>query len=220
MPVYTLVMRAARAFTLVELLVVLVVITLLIGITLPGVRMVQRASQDTQCLVNLRQTYAAIDSYMGTHKDMLPMCEFIPVVTENGPDGGLPFLLRGHLEQTCECWLCPCDLNEDSLSTGCSYVYTPGLLRYTPPVQSEVTTLLMSFVPGSMTVQQLNQARLDAESRLMTTFFRANPDKYPLLIDSADRHIRGGSKRNGAYFDGSVRPANPPPDNPTPGGPT
>jgi hypothetical protein len=98
------------------------------------------------------------------------------------------------------------------VSTGCSYIYSPGLLRYTPAVQSEVTTLIMSYAPGSITLAQLDQQRLQAESRLMTTFWRANPTKYPLLFDSADRHQRGGAKRNGAYFDGSTRPAEPPPE--------
>lgn len=212
-------MRAVRAFTLVELLVVMAVIGLLIGITLPGVRMVQRESRNTQCLTNLRQTHSAIEMYMAANKELLPMCEFIPVVTNDGPSGGLPLLLRGYLEHTCECWLCPCDLEPDSVSTGTSYVYSPGLLRYTPAVQSEVTTLLMSFAPGTMTMAQLDQQRLQAESRLMTTFWRANPTKYPLLFDSADRHQRGGAKRNGSYFDGSARPAEPPPEPIMPGVP-
>jgi len=203
---------ARRGFTLVEALVVILIIGVLMGIAFPAMRMVRRETQNTQCMSNLRQNYGAIEAYMQINRETLPMCDFIPVVTDNGPQGGLPNLLKAYLPPTSESWLCPSDENEESLSTGTSYLYVPGLLRFTPAVQAEVTSLLMGFAPGSVTPELLETTRLDAEGRLMTSFFRANPGSFPLLVDSEDRHERSGSPRNGVYFDGSVRAANAPPE--------
>lgn len=209
---------ARRAFTLVELMVVVAIIGILVGIIVPSARAIQRESRNTGCMANLRQDFAAIDSYRLQRNGQLPMCEFLPVVTENGIDGGLPKLLGGFIPAESPAWLCPADENEESTATGTSYVYLPGLLRYSPVVQADVVTLLMSFDASSMTMDQLNAVRLDAEARAMTAFYETEGAKYPLLIDSEDRHQRVGSERNGVFTDGSARIAEiDPPDEPPPG---
>lgn len=204
-------MRVRRAFTLIELLVVMAIIGILVGISLPGLRMIQREAKNATCTANLRQTFVGMEAYTQSNRDTLPMCEFLPVATVHGPQGGLPNLLSGYIPRDSDVWRCPADEDPDSLETGTSYIYSPGLLRYTPAVQAEVATLLLSFQPGSMSLAQLDRSRLDAEGRLMTSFFRANPTKYPLLADSQDRHKRSNSQRNGVFLDGSVRAADPPP---------
>lgn len=206
-------MRASRAFTITELLVVVAVIGVLVGVVLPGARLVQRETRNVNCLSNLRQGFGAIQLYATNNRDVLPMCEFIPVVTDEGPEGGLPLLLQGYLPHDSACWCCPADLNEDSLSTGTSYLYAPGLLRYMPQVQAQVIGALLAHPPGSQTPSQFAHLRRDIEARTMTAFYRTNPASFPLLVDSEDRHERNGSQRNGVFMDGSARPADPPPDN-------
>lgn len=200
-------MGTRRAFTLIELLVVVSIIGILIGVLVPAARAIQRESRNAGCLSNLRQNFVAVDSFRQQNNGRLPMCEFLPVVTDNGVDGGLPNLLSGFMPIDSPSWKCPSDQDEESLATGTSYIYLPGLLRYTPAVQVDIVGLLMSFAPGSMSMQRLLSIRLESEARAMTEFFEREGEKYPLLVDSQDRHRRVGSERNGIYIDGGARMA-------------
>ena len=54
----------ANAFTLVEIMIVVVIIGLLAGLAIPGFQKVRLASQDKAVLNNARQLAAAADQYM------------------------------------------------------------------------------------------------------------------------------------------------------------
>jgi prepilin-type N-terminal cleavage/methylation domain-containing protein/prepilin-type processing-associated H-X9-DG protein len=68
----------ARAFTLVELLVVIAIIGALIGLLLPALSKARGAAQETQCQSNLRQLAMGFQTYSDSNDGLLPI---------DGPDG-------------------------------------------------------------------------------------------------------------------------------------
>jgi type II secretory pathway pseudopilin PulG len=200
--------RPRHAFTLVEMIVTIGVIVALMGVLIPTVKNFQAEARSVACQNNLRQIFVGLDAYRAGQRDILPMCEFLPVATDNGPQGGLPETLKGYLDKDCECWRCQADFDEDgSLATGTSYTYLAGLIRYTPQIQIAVQQAMIPYVfDVGMSQKMKDKLRLDAEAKLVTVFYQSNPDKFALIADSQDRHPIGDRPpRNGLYLDGSAR---------------
>jgi prepilin-type N-terminal cleavage/methylation domain-containing protein len=194
-----------RAFTIVEMLVVIGIIGVLVGIAVPSIRSVRMESKNAGCLSNLRQQFTALEAYRNTLRgQVLPMCEFLPVSTENGPEGGLPLLLEDYMEPSSPVWYCPADGDPTNRLIGTSYNYLPGLLRYTPEVQLQVAQTLLAL-PPSTSMAERARIRTDLEARLVTNFIQNDEKRlFPLVMDSQDRHPGTRVPRNGVYLDGSA----------------
>ena len=66
-------MKKRRAFTLVELLVVIGIIALLISILLPSLNRARESAQRVQCLSNLRSTMQMMQLYATENKQQIPL---------------------------------------------------------------------------------------------------------------------------------------------------
>jgi prepilin-type N-terminal cleavage/methylation domain-containing protein len=78
-----------RAFTLVELLVVIGIIALLISILLPALNRARRAARTTQCLANVRQLVMGEIMYFTENK-----YKFSPYYTGGGTPANPPFQIE------------------------------------------------------------------------------------------------------------------------------
>ena len=193
-------------FTVVEMLVVVFVVGVLTSIIVPAISGVRREALSVSCQANLRQLHAGIEAYRSSLKGLLPMCDFLPASTPDGPVGGLVEVLEKTIGRNCECWYCAADDDIDgSIAAGTSYIYLPGLLRYTPQVQIQVAGLMFASQGESLTERQRERRRRDAEAKLVGQLYERDSRAFALLTDSQDRHKIGSRvPRNALYIDGSV----------------
>jgi prepilin-type N-terminal cleavage/methylation domain-containing protein/prepilin-type processing-associated H-X9-DG protein len=77
--------RPARAFTLVELLVVIGIIAVLLSVLLPVLGSVRRRAQSTACASNMRQIYMAMIMHATDNKQTLPRPYLVAEMSSN-PD--------------------------------------------------------------------------------------------------------------------------------------
>ena len=68
-------MSARRAFTLIELMVVISIIAILAGLLLPAVAMAREMARRTQCASQLRQIGLAFESYLADNRSIYPFAE-------------------------------------------------------------------------------------------------------------------------------------------------
>lgn len=125
-----------RAFTLVELLVVIGVIALLIGILLPALIAARRAAQKAACLSNVQQLTKAVLLYVNDNRGYLPEAgssnseesllspRFIgqPAWTTIAPNTcvlpSISALLEKYLDKSGKLWQCPASDESEFVMTG------------------------------------------------------------------------------------------------------
>ncbi len=83
----------ARAFTLVDVLVTLAVITVLIGILLPSFSMVRESARRVICASNLRQVGLGLNMYAQSSNEWLPPSVFLPYANPRNSSAPRPDLM-------------------------------------------------------------------------------------------------------------------------------
>jgi prepilin-type N-terminal cleavage/methylation domain-containing protein len=109
-----------RAFTLIEVLVVVAIIALLVAILLPSLQRARNQAKAVLCLSNMKQIGSAIYLYAQDTKDYLPPYYFLRPINNNPNDQrNLPFWFQylpyKYLAGNYEIIICPSDDLKDPL---------------------------------------------------------------------------------------------------------
>lgn len=130
--------RTPRAFTLVELLVVLLIIGGLLGILLPVLPRVRDSARSVACTANLRSIGQAMSMYLDENLGVFPSARYMPPPWLSADtDPPLSEAMASVLEPTSQVWTCPGDAlvhtaeytDDDGAkrTTGTSYTYIVAL---------------------------------------------------------------------------------------------
>jgi len=139
--------KLGRAFTLVELLVVISIISLLMAILLPALGKARASANRTYCMANLHQIGIAMRSYLDDNRDIFPICAAYPwSITDPNAAGYAPPITNvlGKILKEPKVFICKADtVKKYYLRTGnTSYQYNSFLagitIRETPLAQSGV----------------------------------------------------------------------------------
>jgi prepilin-type N-terminal cleavage/methylation domain-containing protein/prepilin-type processing-associated H-X9-DG protein len=131
--------KSGRAFTLVELLVVISVIALLMAILVPALGKARAVANRTYCMANLHQLGIAMRSYLDDNRDIFPLCCASPWENPdaNSPGYAPPITnVLGRILKEPKVFVCKADTKPVPpyhLRTGSTSYWYSGITLFPPP---------------------------------------------------------------------------------------
>lgn len=181
-------MRGRKAFTLVELLVVIGIIAVLISMLLPALNKARAQAAKTKCLSNIRQLMLACNMYAAENKGQLPYCNWGDANGSSYPTSGgvyaygwlfsMPDKRTGYGAPIDGTWAQP-NYPSTGVETGILWPYLHELAVYRCPIDTETslwqnTEWLTSYL---MNGAQCGYGRVDTNTPgLKITQFHDNAD--------------------------------------------
>ena len=192
----------SRSFTLVELLVVIVIIGLLAGLSIPVIGRAQATARTAQCASNMRQIVQGLilwignnDGYMPYYINSAPYYWMAEVSRNSNTPGGptLPYFGHNPLkagESASTVWICPANNPFKSTSgtlRDCSYGINgrviPNWTNSTPVRFISLTKPSRCVAIADWNLQSANVCRVSADSDMAT------PHNKGLNIAFWDSHV-------------------------------
>jgi len=197
------------AFTLIELLIVVAIISILAGLLLPALGRAKSKGYNSVCINNLRQLGIATRLYSEDNNNLLPSAEILPTQPIN-PEKPLPRIsdvlaayvgrTSGTNTNTLTVFKCLADKVGLFSTEGSSYEWNADLNGHHID-ETKSANLFIVWQTNGAPAQSTNMA------------LRFPPETTPLLLDYEDFHPRSPkSGKNVVFMDGHVAPLELSPD--------
>lgn len=176
--------RAIKAFTLVEMLVVMAIIASLVSLLLPSLATVRAKADTMKCVVNMQQIGVAVNLYVGDHAERTPIIEPWPSQPVYSATDGAQTMLQalGAYGVTAATLQCPSDLKGPNFDAkeGSSYQWFPG-------ASNQNTHSITNFFP-----RMTNQSVTVTMSQLMLAFDYSGVHNGQYNALYGDGHVAAG----------------------------
>ncbi len=172
--------RSPRAFTLVEMLLVVAVIALLIAILLPSMSMAREYARRAKCLANQHLIAAGVAGYASANTGNLPLFKtWATHFISSSPDGysdQRPLLLS--LTGSIEAYYCPshAQLKMDNPTVGWNGTAQDRYMSYGPIGMWYQQTVSIQFPKTYLSRPAFAKPTLDHQGNRPTRLANANPD--------------------------------------------
>jgi prepilin-type N-terminal cleavage/methylation domain-containing protein len=184
--------RLRAGFTLVELLVVIGIIGLLVGLTLPAIQAVRESARRTACQNNLRQLALATFGHEAAHGYLVgPLFRGLPTEPDYRGDAGLFVQLLPYLEQQNLYNQFDSGSSTVSVSNHIAIQSCPGFLQCPASMPSQLTGLAEQF--SGPPINELVSKTCDYVGNggwFSPDVFVANPESLRGAISTHVSHIR------------------------------